>query len=219
MPSTTRGDLKTALKSRLDESDYNYWNEARINSICDKAHRHIAQDTGILEKTYKATAVSGTREYDLPSNFIDALQVQWEKQPVDFVESSYLDTMDADWRETSGSSVSSVTVENGRLSLYPLPNATAAALTTPLRLKCRVFPDDFTDDASTIEVPDYMVEILLDKAEALAWESYDKPKSQLKSDDYYRGLGRYEKRGKRPEGPRAQLHTKNLDRKSYRDSY
>jgi len=219
MSSTTRGDLKTALKSRLDESDYNYWNEARFNTLLNKAHRRVAQDTGIIEKTFYASVTSGIREYAFPTNYIDSLQVQWKKEPVTMVETTWLDTYDTDWRETSGSSLEYATVENGNLSLYPIPNAAAAAETNPLRLKCRVYPDDFTDDSGTIEIPDYMVEILLDVAEALAWESYDKAKAQLKYADYERGLGLYIKRGKSPEGPRAELHARHLDRRTYRSNY
>lgn len=219
MGTITRSTLRTDLKDRLGEAGYGYWTEARANTVLDRAHKHVAFDMGMIESTMDADVTNGTREYALPSRFTEMLGVQWEKEPIPLVESEWLDAHDPDWRDDTGDAAMIATVENGKLALYPTPNATAAALTKPLRIRTRRAPASFSDDSSTIDIPDHAIDALLLWAEQLAWRAYDKNQANEAKANYMVEAGKYRRKSLSPEGPRARRSALQVDRQTYRDNY
>ena len=215
----TRGNLKTMIKQRLSVDNFEFFTETDLNTILDDSHEQVIIDAKLNEKTMKSSVTVSKREYALPSNFLELLQVQWKKIPIPIVESDWLDEHDEDWRDTTGGAVSHATIENGNLSLYPTPNTTAAALTTPLRIKVRRSPAAFSDDNSTIEMSDYLAKVLLDYAESLAWEGYDKSKAEKKLADYERRISKLKPLTITPEGPKAQRRGKFTTGKDHWDNY
>ncbi len=73
---TTLGELATRCQAALADSSAGVWSEAQIQDWCLESIREYTR-TFTRQRTASITTQANTRRYELPADFLDALQVEY----------------------------------------------------------------------------------------------------------------------------------------------
>lgn len=154
----TLSDVRTDVRSRLDESSARLWTDAELNRWINEALRDIARRCETLQAYDDINVTANTQEYTLPTDLLRVYRVEYRPTGGQVFPLEYRDfnSMDSVWYSQQTSS-------RGRpywftmwgfppslkIILYPTPASTDGAI----RVYHYRLPAEVSTDGATLELP------------------------------------------------------------------
>jgi hypothetical protein len=122
MALTTYAGLKSAIESWLDRDDLTNY----LDDFIDLAEARIGRDLRIrqMETQSTQTLSGGTREYDLPADYLQMRNVQLNTSPITALEYLTPEMMDRLWAGSSTGRPRAYTIIRDKIQLGPAPDST-----------------------------------------------------------------------------------------------
>lgn len=139
MPNLTVGDLLDTVQELLGEPVGGFYNISRRLSLMNQAQREMVEESRALVSTLEESVSSGTRTYNLPSDFLTFSQERpyftdsgGDRSNLKVVTPSFLDQVNPHWQDDTRHSGTPMylVLENGTLTLHPNPDS-SGTLTVP----------------------------------------------------------------------------------------
>jgi hypothetical protein len=121
MALSTYADLKTAIANWLDRSDLTSY----LDDFIDLAETRLSRDLRIrqMETQGTQTLTSGTREYSLPTNYLQMRNMQLNTAPITSLEYLTPEMMDRLWAGSSSGRPRAYTIIRDKIQLGPSPDS------------------------------------------------------------------------------------------------
>lgn len=144
----TPTEIETWARQRYNAVNDTFWSQAEILNYMTGACMRAARRCGLIERTYTTTTVSGTQEYDFPTNAIAIKRVTYngaKLTPINMREDDAVTGLNM--ATTSTGTPEYYYIWNYTIALRPIPNAAHTlkiwSLNTPSALSI----------TSTLEIP------------------------------------------------------------------
>lgn len=158
---TTLVDLRTDIRSHLDELTATFWEDAELNRWANEALRDVARRTEVLQKDRSYTIVADQIAYPFPEDMIRIYRVEYRQsdsyiKPLEYKSFQELDDIWYTSREVTGALPYFYSLwgypggaENG-IYIYPIPSDTIA---DGLRAFYYGLPRTMIKDEDPAEIP------------------------------------------------------------------
>jgi hypothetical protein len=186
MPSLTRSDLVTRIGDLVGDPDHTRWTEPKKQQKIDEWQENFIVDTKALKDVLSTPVVSGTSEYDLPTDILDILRASHNGLPLSRTSEYDLDAKSrSNWSLVTGTPTDfyvDLDPDNKKYRLYPIPSTPDASY--PVIMEYVKIPPSLTTDASvpfnghTLMTPYHMAIAYGAASDFLKMELRDNPNAQ-----------------------------------------
>lgn len=150
MPSQTRALLTTLTSLLIDDPSNQAFTTAQVQAKLEEAQERFVLDTRVLrDSATPASVVSGTAEYNLPSDVMDIIRVAVDGVELDRISKADLDFYSSSrWDQTTGTPryyYVDLDPNNKKFRLYPTPDTSGSSNLTVEYVK---MPPTLSADAS-----------------------------------------------------------------------
>ena len=121
MAISTYAELKTAVANWLNRDDLTV-NIPDFITLCEARLNRVLR-TRAMEGLYTASTVSGQRNYNLPTNYLQMRALRLNTSPLTVLEYVSPEIMDRVWAGSSGGKPVAYTIKANELFLGPSPDA------------------------------------------------------------------------------------------------
>lgn len=157
---TTLLDLRTDVRSHVDEQTAVFWTDEELNRWCNEALREIARRSETLQNQKSYTVIANQEAYILPEDMLRIYRVEYRRTsdyrvPLEFRPFNEMDSVWGFSRTGGGTpdfySIWSYPGEGGQgLYIYPIPSET---LNDGLRVFYYALPRNLESDDDVAEIP------------------------------------------------------------------
>jgi len=138
--------LITKCRIHINETSTTFHADSDLLAYCDEAQKYFIRSTRILEGSSTTSAVSGTQNYALPSDYLALLRVTFNGIKIDRVSYHEIDELGInDTDETNTPRY--YYILNEQLYLIPIPNTTDT-----IKIYYYKFPADLDATTDTLEI-------------------------------------------------------------------
>jgi hypothetical protein len=150
MPNLTRVNLVARIGDLIGDPSNVQWTAAQKQAKIDEWQEQFVLDTRALKDVQTTPIVSGTYEYDLPSDVMDILRVSHNGLKLERVSAYDLDVLyDANWADDTGTPTKyfvDLDPDNKKIRVYPIPQSEDASYS--LIIEYVKMPPALADDTS-----------------------------------------------------------------------
>lgn len=190
----TLADIRTDVRSHLDEATARQWTDTELNRWINEAARDIARRSESLQVTEDVTAVVDQQEYTLPTDVIRLYRVEWRPDAgggIYTMEYRDFNSMDSVWwsQQATGSGYPVWFTLWGyppslKLTVYPKPSQAGT-----FKVFYYGLPADAAADGTTVAVPEGWQDLIALYAEYVALRKDADPRWQEAKGLYEERLG------------------------------
>lgn len=158
---TTLEDLRTDVRSHVDESIAVFWTDTELDRWVNEALREVGRRTETIQRQKSYTVVSGQEAYTLPDDMLRIYRVEYRRttdyiQPLEFRPFNEMDSIWGFSRTAGGASPEYYSIwsypgEGGQgLYIYPIPQEN---INDGLRVFYYAVPRNLEADDDVAEIP------------------------------------------------------------------
>lgn len=145
----TPSQIAEAARRRYNAIGDSFWSDDEMYQLIYDACLELAQETNCIERTFTTTTVSGTQEYDFPTNVLSIKRMTYDGaklRPISMREDDALTGLNSS--TTSTGTPQYYYIWNKTVSLRPVPDDAKT-----LKVYAYTFPSTISS-TSTLEVPE-----------------------------------------------------------------
>lgn len=145
--ASTVSSLITKARRRINETSTTFHADADLVDYCNEAQMYFIRQTRYLEGSSTTTAVSGTQNYALPSDYLALARVTFDGKKIDRVSYYEIDELNIDETDYTGTPTFYY-ILNNQIYLIPIPNTTDT-----IKLYYYKFPATLDEATDSLEIP------------------------------------------------------------------